>query len=86
MNLFRDACLTRIQTATGNYKQAIKFIDEAVKKLLKVRELFVDANNNLELASEKVNKFDIENMTESNKRLEDHKNKKEDNEDDLLAS
>ena len=88
MNLFRDACLTRIQTATGNYKQAIKFIDEAVKKLLKVRELFVDANNNLELASEKVNKFDIENMTENNKKLEEHKEEEEEeeNDDDLLAS
>ena len=89
MNLFRDACLTRIQTATGNYKQAIKFIDEAVKKLLKVRELFVDANNNLELASEKVNKFDIENMTDNNKKLEEHKEEEEEeeeNDDDLLAS
>ena len=72
-----------------NYKQAIKFIDEAVKKLLKVRELFVDANNNLELASEKVNKCDIENMTENNKKLEEHKEEEEEeeeNDDDLLAS
>ena len=63
---FQDKFGRNYRLASDKFKDAIKDIDDTVKKLLKVKEELLGTDNNLRLANDKLQDLTIKKLTYGN--------------------
>ena len=69
-NNFKDNFGNNVRLAHGQYKTAIKQIDDAIKDLEKVKENLTKADKNLGIADKKVNDMTIKKLTKNNTTMQ----------------
>ena len=69
MNIFREGLLPQLELVYSNRPKLLKYIDDAIKYLSKLRELYIKDTNNIESAKNKLSQFRFENMIDSKKIL-----------------
>ena len=65
MNIFREGLLPQLELVYSNRPKLLKYIDDAIKYLSKLRELYIKDTNNIESAKNKLSQFRFENMIDS---------------------
>ena len=69
MNIFREGLLPQLELVYSNRPKLLKYIDDAIKYLSKLRELYIKDTNNIESAKNQLSQFRFENMIDSKKIL-----------------
>ena len=69
MNIFREGLLPQLELVYSNRPKLLKYIDDAIKYLSKLRELYIKDTNNIESAKNKLSQFRFENMIDSKNTL-----------------
>ena len=65
MNIFREGLLPQLELVYSNRPKLLKYIDDAIKYLSKLRELYISDTNNIESAKNKLSQFRFENMIDN---------------------
>ena len=76
MNIFREGLLPQLELVYSNRPKLLKYIDDAIKYLSKLRELYISDTNNIESAKNKLSQFSFENMIDNKNILPLKKNNK----------
>lgn len=69
MDLFKDKFGKNVASAQKNYESAISGIDDAIKKLEKIKKLFETSSNQLRLANDKAQDLTIRKLTKNSPKL-----------------
>ena len=65
MNIFIEGLLPQLELVYSNRPKLLKYIDNAIKYLSKLRELYISDTNNIESAKNKLSQFKFENMIDN---------------------
>jgi len=66
LNAFKTAFARNYSLASGQFGDAIRGIDDTIKKLEKIKELFMKTENNLRLANDKLEDVSVKKLTRKN--------------------
>ena len=66
LNAFKEGFSRNYRLAKEKYEDALKGIDDTIKKLERIRDALVSSENQLRLASDKADKITVRKLTENN--------------------